>query len=158
MGLFDMLSGHNSAAVQKKLFRINCGPMPLDAAARSFGELCFEFAKGVPQSNKESVVYRIDIDRNNVTARLAIDDSSGAVNFRKIIPGYLLVESYGWDHGPRHLEGHVQSIYLPDSWDGVSICEAIATDFKKGCPTARVVNQYDDLADTRTAGVIFRIS
>lgn len=147
-------NGTMSNNVHDYLFQVNLPSQPLDDAVRNFGKLCNAIVKACPQGKRDKLTIKVAIDRNKVAATLSIDTFE--VDLSKILYGRKLVNHFGWEGNDRYLEGKVSSIYLPDSWDGPSITDAIARDFLMGFPNAMVENEYDDIMSTRTAGVIFR--
>lgn len=158
MGLFDSIFG-KTVNVREVLFAVNTDCGAVDEFVRLFGNFCREVAKSIPVDRRDSVVYRISVDRNNCSATFSIDvGAKRLVNLRKIIPGYLYADMLGWQSNENYIEGTTRYIGLPDQWDGLKLDECIIREFKKTCATATVVNSFDDVINSRLAGVVFAVN
>lgn len=149
--VFIMVKNSKVVAADKYVFSLH---NTIDNATEEFGVLCEKVCKAVPESKRDGLAMKVVVDRTNITATFTI--SSQQVDLTKVIPGYRLIEARGWNYGQSFLEGKVTNIDLPAAWDGPSMPAAIIRDFKKGFPSAVVANQFDDILDTKTVGVIFK--
>lgn len=150
---FFFFSDQKSASIQNALFDVRNNV--IDAAICSFGELCQKISAATPPSKHSSMVFRVTVDRKNVSAKLSIDTQE--TDLQKLIPGCKLANSLGWSMNAHYIEGTVKNIDLPYTWDGYSnITDGIIHNFTDGFPDAIVVNQFDDPVNTGTAGVIFK--
>lgn len=139
-------------SVQRKLFSVNNNT--IDSAIQSFGALCQQLVLASPTEKHSSLVFRVIYNYKEISATLSLDTME--LNLMKYIPGFKYAHSIGWTMNERYLEGKVKSIDMPYKWEGYDVTSCIIREFRQGYPNAVVANQFDDILDTGTAGVIFR--
>jgi len=74
------------------------------------------------------------------------------------MPGFRYAEMLGWESNENYIEGELSYIELPNAWDGDQLITRIIDEFKKMCSDAVVKNSFDDVGNSRLAGVVFQIN
>ena len=158
MGLFDSFFTKTVAA-QDVLFPVNPHGGDVKDSVRLFGKLCREIAKAIPGDKRESLTYKVSVDRNGCMVKFSIDVGyPRMVNLRKIMPGFRYAEMLGWESNENYIEGELSYIDLPDAWDGDQLNTGIIAEFRKMCSDAVVKKSFDDVVNSRLAGVVFQIN
>lgn len=158
MGIFDFLFGGRTVAAQDYLFPIDGSSCPVGYAMNRFAKLCYAIANAIPEEHRAGMSYRVAVSRAQHTVTMSIDvGTSRQVNLQKVMPGYRLVEAYGWQGNENYLEGTFHYIYFPDEWDGRAIDQCIIETLRGDGRMIGIRNHYDDIVRTGEIFVAFSI-